>query len=144
MGLSMASVWMLSKESMKGMDIVSVSTDILYAFEQSTRGQLSQKELNEKCQEGLNLLSLLSNAVIAQTKAKTGKSADLFMLKVAESLEKSIAKTPTQVHADIDEAKKELERCKISSKTICLLERVSDVVMNLTSRSVEEISTSLR
>ena len=144
MGISMASVWMLSKESMKGMDIVSISTDILYAFEQAAQDRLSKQDLREKCQKGIELLSLLNNAIISQTKTKRGEPTDLFMLRVVESLEKSTGQTPSQLQANIEVAQKELEKCKISTVTITLLERVSEAVMNMTSRSVEEISTALR
>jgi len=143
MGLSMASVWMLSKESMKGMDIVSISTDILYAFELASKNKISKQDLREKCEKGTELLSLLNNAIISQTKMKM-KTTDLFMLRVVESLEKSTGQAPSQLKANIEAAKKELEMCRASASTTTLLERVSQAVMNMTSRSVEEISASLR
>jgi galactitol-specific phosphotransferase system IIB component len=135
---------MLSKESMKGMDIVLVSTDVLYAFEQSTldKQMISNQELHEKFQKGSEFLSLLANAVIGQT--EKGKQMDLFMLRVIESLEKSMGQTPTMLLKRVEAAKKELDVYKVSSETTGLFEKISQAVMNMTSRSVEEISTSLR
>lgn len=140
----MTNIWMLSKESMKGMDIVLVSTDVLYAFEQSTldKQMISNQELHEKFQKGSEFLSLLANAVIGQT--EKGKQMDLFMLRVIESLEKSMGQTPTMLLKRVEAAKKELDVYKVSSETTGLFEKISQAVMNMTSRSVEEISTSLR
>lgn len=140
----MTNIWMLSKESMKGMDIVSVSTDVLYAFEQLTldKQMISRQGLREKFQKGSELLSLLATAVIGQT--EKGKQMDLFMLRVVESLEKSMGLNPTMLLKRVERAKKELEVYKVSSETIDLFEKISQAVMSMTSRSVEEISTSLR
>jgi nitrogenase subunit NifH len=140
----MASIWLLSKESMKGMDIVSIVTDALYAFEQSTvdNQAVSKKDIQEKFQSGSALLSMLIKAVRRQT--EKGKRVDLFMLKIVESLEKSMGISPTNLIKKIEEAKKELQSFKVSTETINLFEKISQAVMNMTSRSVEEISTSLR
>lgn len=140
----MTNIWMLSKESMKGMDIVSVSTDVLYAFEQLTLGKqkISDRELRDKFQKGSDLLSLVATAVVGQT--EKGKRMDLFVLRVVESLEKSMGLTPTMLLKRVEGARTELEARKVSSETIDLFEKISKTVMSMTSRSVEEISTSLR
>ena len=140
----MTNIWMLSKESMKGMDIVSVSSDVLYAFEQLTleKRTMADDELDDAFQKGNELLSLLDNAVVGQT--TRGKETDLFMIRVIESLEQSISLPPSMLLDRIEKAKKELEERKVSSETSNLFEKVSQAVMAMTSRSVEALSTSLR
>jgi hypothetical protein len=140
----MASIWMLSKESMKGMDIVAVLTDVLYASEQATLKEpaISRQELHEAFQRGKDFLSLLAASVAGQT--QKAQQMDLFMLRVAESLEKSMVLTPTMLFQKLETAMKELESYRASSSTVCLFEKASEAVMNITSRSVEETSTSLR
>lgn len=140
----MENIWMLSKESMKGMDIVSASTDVLYTFEQLTleKDRISDTELCDKFKKGNDFLSLLATATRRQT--EKSKHADLFMLKIVESLERSMGLTPTILHKRIEGAKKELEGYKVSSETIDLFEKISQAAMSMTSRSVESISTPLR
>ena len=99
----MEHIWMLSKESMKGMDIVSVSTDVLYAFEQLALGKdrISDAVLRAEFQKGRDLLSLLAAATRGQT--EQGEHVDLFVLRLVESLEKSLGLTPTMLHKRIEE-----------------------------------------
>ena len=53
----MTNIWMLSKDSMRGMDLLAISTDVLYAIEQLERGdgELPEKELREMFQRGFRL-----------------------------------------------------------------------------------------
>jgi len=140
----MTNIWMLSKDSMRGMDLLTISSDVLYAIEQLTaeKSVASEKEMSEKIQRGLDLLELLTSTIEGQI--TKGRQIDLFMLRIVESLEKSIGLPPSKLAEMIDIGKAELKEGQITPNTLELFEKISEVVMVTTSRSVEALSTLLR
>lgn len=130
---------MLSKDSMKGMDLLAVSTDVLYALEKMEK---PKKGFSEEIRRGFNLLDLLTSAATAQI--NKGHQRDLFMLRVIESLEKATGLPPSKLVESLEKRKTELKEGCATSETVDLLEKISKAVMDMTSRSVETLSTSLR
>jgi len=137
-------IWMLSKDSMKGMDLLEASTDVLYALDQwMTAGQKAfRNELREKLQRGCSLLDLLSSAAKGQLTKE--QQRDLFALRVVESLEKITGLPPSKLDERMQEVKADLKEETITPETIHLFEKISQTMMRMTSRSVDALSTSIR
>jgi hypothetical protein len=138
----MASVWLLSKHSVKGMDVLNVTTDLLYSLEQRKKGEpVDENEFMDRAGKGQDLFRRLISGAKAQT-SRTSVN-DLFLLRVVEEVEKKSRLTPTEFEQKAEKASVSLEKNEIDPEAIELLEVVSDVVTKLTLRSVEGLSTSL-
>ena len=137
----MTNIWLLSKQSMKGMDLLEVATDVLYVLEQQELKPLEEGDLRQRLHKGQDLLQRLAFAAKAQI-SQTGQK-DLFMLRVAEGLEKNLGLPPSELVEKLERSFLELEKGFVSADTINVFEHVSDIVMKLTSRSVDAISISL-
>jgi len=135
---------MLSKDSMKGMDLLEASTDVLYTLDQwmIVKQEASRNKLREKLQRGCNLLDLLASAIRGQV--TKGQQRDLFTLRVVESLEKITGLPPSKLYEKIQKVKAKLKEEAITPETIDLFEKISQTTMCMTSRSVDALSTSLR
>jgi hypothetical protein len=135
---------MLSKESMKGLDIVSVTTDLLYTLEQAERNRLNLDDPNAKktLDRGQRLLSRLASVTDAQI--SNGKMPDLFMFRVVTALEKELRTTPTNLKAMIERAQSELEKESPTSQTRTLVEKISELTMKSTNQSVAALSNPLQ
>ncbi len=135
---------MLSKDSMKGMDLLAVSTDALYALEQISTGKGGKltEELSTKLDQGITLLEFLSSATNAQVTNQAIQ--DVFMIRLAESLEKATGLPPSKLSEMLSSIKSQLKSRKASDEAFKMFERISDSVLGLTSRSVEAVSTSLQ
>jgi len=140
----MTNIWMLSKDSMKGMDLLTVSSDVLYAIEQLTaeKSAAPEKELREKIKRGLSLLNLLTSTIEGQI--TKGHQIDLFMLRIVEALEKGMGLPPSKLTEILETGKAELKEGHVTPNTTELFEKISEVAMVTTSRSVEALSTLLR
>ena len=137
----MASVWLLSKRSLQGMDILNVLTDVLYAMEQKKRGDaVDEEEYRERMTEGERLVEKLSATAEAQTSKKP--VGDLFLTRVLEEVEKKESLRPTELRKELNAAL-DAGLKDPSPRTMRLLETTSEVVSKLTLRSVEGLSTSL-
>jgi hypothetical protein len=139
----MTDVWMLSKESMKGMDLLAVTTDVLYVLEQkkTMERELPSEEL-EKFEKGCALLNILAST--AKGQISRGQQKDLFMLRVVEFLEKTLGLQPSKLAERLDIAQGKLKEGYVTSEVTELFEQISEAVMDMTSRSVDAVSTSLR
>jgi hypothetical protein len=138
----MANIWLLSKQSMKGMDVLGVATDVLYALEQrSSEEPLAEAESKHRLDRGLDLIGRLDSAAKAQI-SRSGQK-DLFLLKVVEDLEMGLGLTPSELAEKLEKGSLELKEGSASSDTIRVLEQLLLIVMKLTSRSVDALSTSL-
>ena len=127
---------------MKGMDLLEVATDVLYILEQkASKKPLEEQELRQRLDRGEDLLQLLASAAKAQISYSGQK--DLFILKVAEELEKSLGLRPSELAERLVESSLELEQNSPSEDTVKLFEGVLNIVMKLTSRSVDALSASL-
>jgi hypothetical protein len=138
----MTNIWLLSKQSMKGMDLLEVATDVLFVLEQEGQAQgLAGQELREHLDRGAQLLQRLACATESQT-SHVGRN-DVFLLRIAEAMEKELGLPPTELVKRLEKASLELQRGSASADTIAVFEEFSDVVMRLTSRSVDAISMPL-
>jgi hypothetical protein len=138
----MPSVWMLSKQSMKGMDILNITTDLLYTLEQMRSGQtVDAVELKERLVRGEDLLGRLYTNVGAQVTKRGAR--DPFMLRIVEQVEKELGLRPSELAKVIESSQKDLESKASKEETTKLLEAVSGAVAKFTIRSVEGLSTSL-
>ncbi|MFH1328316.1 MAG: hypothetical protein ABIH76_05690 [Candidatus Bathyarchaeota archaeon] len=138
----MTNLWMLSKESMKGMDILAVTNDVLYILEQNATGEKLLDEDLKKLRNGCALLEILASA--AREQISKGQQKDLFMLRVVEFLEKTLGLQPSKLAERLEVTQNQLEQCRITSEITELFEQISKAVMSMTSRSVDAVSISLR
>ena len=139
----MTNIWMLSRESMKGMDLLSIAVDVLHAYEQlaSDKSALSEKETSQRFDRGSELLSMLEEAAKDQFAKKYPK--DLYILKVVEALGKAMNLRPLELAQKFHRGKLELKAKSPSEETIDLLKEFIQIMMGMTSRSVEAVSTTL-
>jgi len=127
---------------MKGMDVLNTSTDLLYSLEQVKAGRpVDGEELAVRLGLGQDLLTRLLDAASSQT-SKTARH-DLFMLTIAEQVEKKLALRPSELQLRLRQAVKDLQNQQPTPATVQILETVTDVVAGITLRSVEGLSTSL-
>ena len=139
----MTDVWLLSKQSVKGMDVLGLATGTLYAMEQlENKPKGKSKELETQLREGVELLNRIESASQAQTQ-KFGLK-DVFMLRLAEELEKRVDASPSDLGKKVHEAAEELQAGRSSVGALWLFEQISDAAARMTSRSVDAISTSLQ
>ena len=126
------------------MDLLEASTDVLYALDQwmTVEQEATRNELREKLQRGCSLLDLLSSAATGQV--TKGQQRDLFALRVVESLEKITGLPPSKLDEKMQQVKADLKEEAITPETIHLFEKISQIMMRMTSRSVEALSTSIQ
>ena len=138
----MASVWMLSKQSMKGMDVLNLTTDLLYTLELHRKGEpMDETEFAERLGRGADLVSRLTSSVDAQLTRQGPR--DFFMMRISERVEKKLGLRPSEFNERLGEGAEELRQAKPSQKTVELLEAISEAAAQFTVRSVEGLSTSL-
>ena len=139
----MTNIWLLSKQSMKGMDLLEMAVDVLYSLEQkASYGPLDERNLKQSLDRGHDLLQMLASA--AKTQISQKGQQDLFMLRIVENLEKKLGIPPSELSEKLERGSFELKDATVSKDTIEILEEISNVLMKLTSRSVDAISISLR
>lgn len=136
----MTNIWMLSKRSMKGLDLLEVIADMLSAQEiQREKVTDVEKKLKLTLDRGSEFLQRFVDA--AETQISRSNPKDIYIQRVTEELEKSLGLPPSKLAVKIKKCIKELEEGQISSETIQIFEELSDIVMKITSRSVDVIST---
>ena len=133
----MTNIWQLSKESMKGIDLLAVSTDLLYILDQwdTQKTEMSQKELTENIKNGIRLLELLISTTHEQT--TTRYQGDPFIFKVIESLEQSLMVQPSILLNRLEDGKTKLENGQVDTNLLTLFEKITQTIISITSRSVE-------
>jgi hypothetical protein len=139
----MTRIWQLSKDSMKEMELLSTVTDALDGLERPQ--SVGKEELIHRLDRAFELFQRLETAAKTQTSKQSQK--DLFMLKLAENLEKAYRLAPSDFEAYLSKQSYELgkrEPKDVSSETLELLRRTLRTIMNMTSRSLEAVSTSLQ
>lgn len=138
----MTNIWMLSKRSVKGTDLLDVVMEVLYALEQySSADSLSEKAaLQEKFHLGQSLLQKLSYAAKSQ---HMKSNTDVFLFRIVEGLETELGLRPSELATRLDKCISELSENHVSSEVTDIFGKISNIVMNLTSKSVDELSTSL-
>jgi hypothetical protein len=125
------------------MDVLGLATGTLYAMEQlENKPKGKSKELETQLREGVELLNRIESASQAQTQ-KFGLK-DVFMLRLAEELEKRVDASPSDLGKKVHEAAEELQAGRSSVGALWLFEQISDAAARMTSRSVDAISTSLQ
>lgn len=135
---------MLSKESMKGLDVVSVTTDLLYAMEKLEQGtkRLETPEEKRTFERGLKLLNRLAS--VADAQIANSRMPDLFLLRIVTALEKDLRIRPSQLKQVLEQAQREIENASPSPETKTLVEKVSELTMKSTNKSVAALSNPLQ
>jgi len=136
----MTNIWMLSKQSMKGLDLLDVTADILSAHE-SQKEKITYPE--SKFKEAVKRSSDLLKKFIETAEAQISRShpKDIFIQNITEELEKNLSLPPSKLIERLEKSVRELEQEKISSDTAYIFEVLSDIIMKITSRSVDVLST---
>ncbi|MDG7001771.1 MAG: hypothetical protein JRN15_21965, partial [Nitrososphaerota archaeon] len=116
----MTRTWQLSKDSMKEMDLLSTVTDALDGLERPQ--SVSNEEMVHRLARAFELFQRLQSAAKTQTSKESQK--DLFMLKLAENLEKAYRLAPSDFETYLSKRSYELgkrEPKDISPETVELL-----------------------
>jgi hypothetical protein len=136
----MTNIWMLSKQSMKGLDLLEVIADMLSAQEIPREKVTDQeKKLKITLERGSELLQRFIDA--AETQISRSNPKDIYIHRMTEELEKNLGLTPSKLAVKLEKCTEELDEGKLSSETFQIFEELSDIVMRITSRSVDVIST---
>lgn len=140
----MTSVWMLSKESMKGLDVVSTTTDLLYTLEQLEAGRAKpQDETSKKVLDrGQRLLARFEAAT--RTQITNARTPDLFLSRILVQLEKELNATPSELIKTLERAEAQLRSGSPTNETKRIVERISELTMKSTNQSVAAISNPLQ
>lgn len=139
----MTDVWLLSKQSVKGMDVLGIATGVLYAIEQLRSKRLFDKrELEVQLVDGADLLARIES--VSQAQIQRFGAKDQFMLRLAEEVENRTSSTPTVLAKKASLAASELRAGSPSDATVWLFEQISEAAGRMTTRSVDAISTSLQ
>ena len=139
----MTDVWLLSKQSVKGMDVLGIATGVLYAIEQLVSKQpLDKSEVDAQLVEGADLLARIES--VSQAQIQKFGAKDQFMLRLVEEVENRRSYTPTMLAEKASLAASELRAGRPSDGTVSLFEQISEAAARMTTRSVDAISTSLQ
>lgn len=139
----MTSTWQLAKRSLKGMDMLDAVIEVLYGIEQKNSGKISgsNQEVDARLDLGYELLQTLVSAAYAQV-SRAGYN-DLFILKIMEKLEQETGQSPSTLADTIQGYSFEMKEHSPSPQVMTFFETLSDILAKQTSKSVDELSTSL-
>ena len=139
----MTNIWLLSRESMKGMDLLTIAVDALHACEQlsSKEKALSNEEIEQKLDKGSELFEMLERVAKDQISKKYPR--DLYLLMVVEALERATGLPPSELAQKLHKGKLEFKAKTPSEETKDILRKLTQKIMGMTSRSVDAISTAL-
>jgi hypothetical protein len=133
----MASIWMLSKDAMRGMDIVGTISDVLDEFQ--TRGQLSSRSRDR-------VLGVIEKIIAgARSYYDTKTRIDSFSMITAEAAYTEISKPPSEFVSMLEECAECIRFEKgCQNKCMDLLRVIARSAMQATSRRVDTRSLILR
>jgi len=124
----MASMWMLSKTAMKGMNIVSTISDFIEAVKQGTHTSDDSRE------RVLHLLHKIAQG--AMSFRKENIAVDSFYQIIAEKLAEDRSCTPSELESTIKRCADAIREGLASPDCLDFLRSVAQQAMQVTSRSV--------
>ena len=136
-------MWFLSRDTMKGLDLLSACINTLFAIEQRSgdRKVLSKQELLENMKQGELLLKKLR--VAAEGQVRRGVQVDPMIFLLVDDLRKELKVTSSQLVKKLMKAEEELNKAYASEETIKILELISDIARNWTEKKVAALSSSI-
>lgn len=139
----MTDKWFLSKDAMKGLELVTVCADTLFALEQigSREKVISKEEIQDSIEKGQLLLKKLR--VTAESRIKKGVEADPMLFHLVETLLKELKVSPSELTQRILKAEVELSKTEASEETVALLEKLSSIAKNITGKRIVALSSSI-
>jgi hypothetical protein len=135
--------WFVSKDAMKGFDLLSVCTNALFALEQmeTEERMLSKKEIHESLEKGQVLLKKLR--VAAESQINRDIEADARIFRLVDDLRGELRITSSQLIDKILRAEGELEKASASDETIKLLEKLCLIAKGITEKGIVALSSSI-
>jgi len=135
--------WFLSKDAVKGLELVTVCANTLFALEQieSKEKVISEDEIQSSIEKGQLLLKKLR--VAAESHIKKGVEVDPMLFRLVEDLLKELRISPLDLTKKVLKAEDELGSAEASNETISLLETLSNIAKNITGRRMVALSSSI-
>lgn len=139
----MTDKWFLSKDAMKGLELVTVCADTLFALEQigSKERVISKDEIQSSIEKGQLLLKKLR--VAAESHIKKGVEADPMLFHLVEGLLKELKVSPSELTKKVLKAEDELGKAEASKETVALFETLSSIAKNIAGKRIVALSSSI-
>lgn len=139
----MTNRWFVSKDTMKGFDLLTSSTNVLFALEQikTEKRTLSEREIHDILERGQALLKRLK--VAAESQIKRDIEADPIIFRLVDNLRRELRITPSQLIERILMADNELEKTSASDETVELLEKLCLIAKGITEKGIVALSSSI-
>ncbi len=131
----MASIWMLSKDSMRGMRIASAVSDFIHeARTLNTPDEHTRERIIKILREIIEgARSFIEREIIVEA----------FLVELAENLVKELEIDPTGLIERLDDCIQHIENNETSGKCFDILRVIANNAINITSRSVDPRSLFL-
>jgi len=135
--------WFISKDTMKGFDLLATCTNALFALEQIAMEKkiISEQEIKDSLEKGQLLLKKLRAA--AESQIKRNIEVDPLIFRFVDDLRGNLGITTSQLINRISRAENELKYVSASNETIELLERLCLVAKCITGKGVMALSSSI-
>jgi len=139
----MTNRWFLSKDAMKGLDLVTVCANTLFALEQIRDKEriISKDEIQSSIEKGQLLFKKLRMA--AESHIKRGVEADPMLFHLVDDLLKELKISPSELIKKVIKAEDELSKAEASDETIDLLENLSSIAKTITGKRIVALSSSI-
>ena len=135
--------WFVSKDAMKGFDLLTACTNTLFALEQieTEKRMLSDKEIKDSLERGQILLERLRTATEGQVKRSV--ETDPLVFRLVDDLRAELKLTPSQLIDKILRAEDDLERASASNETTELLGKLYRAAKGITEKRIVALSSSI-
>ena len=141
--VTMTDKWFLSRDAMKGLELVTVCANALFALEQngSKEKVISKDEIQSSIEKGQLMLKKLR--VAAESHIRKGVEIDPMFFRLVEDLLKELRIPPSELSKRVLKAEDELGRAEASEETVALLETLSNIAKNVTGKRIVALSSSI-
>jgi len=135
--------WFLSKDAMKGLDLVTVCANTLFALEQIKNKEriISKDEIHGSIERGQLLFKKLRMAT--ESHIRKGVEADPMLFHLVEDLLKKLKISPSELVKRVTKAENELSKAEASDETIELVETLSSIAKTITGKRIVALSSSI-
>lgn len=137
----MTRLWNLSKTLEGNSELLVALTDLLIALEHLDKGK-TLGDVKELLSKGTEFLKMIEEGTKAQVDPR--KSIDSVLLELILSLEEELNLRPSDLLSMLSQAKNELSKGVVSTKTKLLIETMAKIVMRNVTRGVDALSPFLR
>ena len=137
----MTRLWNLSKTLEGNSELLVALTDLLIALEHLDKGK-TLGDVKELLSKGTEFLKMIEEGTKAQVDPR--KSIDSVLLELILSLEEELNLRPSDLLSMLSQAKNELSKGAVSTKTKLLIETMAKIVMRNVTRGVDALSPFLR